>query len=89
MFPKWKNHEKISIQDLNIQIMEGQSRGHQEDARLHSVLEFVSLIRGDKKDSTGSSDFLNHKRSTMLLYATYQSAVLKRLGKNPLVNIPF
>jgi len=88
MFPKWKNHEKISVNDLGIKIMEGTSRGHQEDARMKSVIEFISLIQG-KKNIANSSDYLNHKRSTMLLYAAYKSAVLRKLGKNPLVNINF
>lgn len=88
MFPKWKNHEKLSVKDLDIKVLEGKSRGHQEDARMKSVIEFASLIRGDKK-VTNSSDYLKHRRSTMLLYGAYKSAVLRKLNKNPLVNIKF
>lgn len=87
MFLKWKNYEHISVKDLGLNILEGKSRGHQEDARRECILEFVKLIRGDNAQS--SSDFLNHKRSTLLMYAAYKSAVLKKLGKNSLVNIPF
>jgi len=62
MFPKWKNYEKLSIKDLGISVMEGKSRGHQEDARRQSVIEFVSLIRENKKVSS-SSDYLKHKEA--------------------------
>lgn len=88
MFPKWKNHEMLSIKDLSVNIMEDKSRGHQEDARRNCVLEFVDLING-KKNVESTSDYLDHKRSTILLYAAYKSAVLKKKGENPLVNIPF
>lgn len=87
MFPKWKNYEKISINDIGVKIMEGKSRGHQEDARRACILEFVSAIQ-DSKNKT-SSDFLDHKRSTLLFYAAYKSAILRKMGKNPVVNIPF
>lgn len=86
MFPEWKNYEKFTINDVGVNIMEGKSRGHQEDARRKCVLEFVGALQ----NGTGvSSDFLDHKRGTMLLYASYKSAVLRKAGKNPLVNIPF
>lgn len=87
MFPKWKAYDKITIKDLNIPIMKNKSRGHQEDSRRKSVLEFISLIKNKKKSIT--SDFLDHKDSTMLLYGIYKSAFLRRFKKNPLVNIKF
>lgn len=87
MFPEWKNYEKISINDIGIKIMEGKSRGHQEDARRTCILEFVSAMQ-DSRNKV-SSDFLDHKRSTLLFYAIYKSAVLRKLGRNPVVNILF
>lgn len=87
MFPKWKAYEKITVKDLNIPIMKNKSRGHQEDSRRKSVLEFISLIQDKKMEIT--SDFFNHKDSTMLLYGIYKSAFLRRQGENPLVNISF
>ena len=87
MFPEWKNYEKFSIQDLSENALAGKSRGHQEDARRNCILEFISVIKGEKKNS--SSDYLEHKRSTMLLYASYKSAFRKKMNMNPVVNIPF
>ena len=87
MFPKWKNYEKITINEIGVNIMEGKSRGHQEDARRTCFLEFVLALQ-DSKNKV-SSDFLDHKRSTLLLYAAYKSAVLRKIGKNPVVNITF
>ena len=87
MFPEWKNYQKITIKNLGMKIMEGKSRGHQEDARRICILEFISALQGNK--NKGSSDFLDHRRSTLLFYAAYKSAVLRKLGKNPVVNVPF
>ncbi len=85
MFKSWKPYEKISIKDLNINIMEGKSRGHQEDSRRKAVLEFISIIQGDAKN--GTSDLLDHRDGTMLLYGIYKSALLKKMGKNSSINI--
>ena len=87
MFPKWKAYDKITVRDLNIPIMKNKSRGHQEDSRRKSVLEFIALIKNKRKNIT--SDFFDHKDSTMLLYGIYKSAFLRRSKKNPLVNIKF
>jgi predicted dehydrogenase len=87
MFPNWKNYEKISVNDLELNIMEGKSRGHQEDARRKCVLEFAFLL--NNADLEPTSDFLDHKRSTYLMYAAYKSAVLRKMNKNAVVNIPF
>jgi predicted dehydrogenase len=86
MFPEWKNYQKYSVKDLGANIMEGKSRGHQEDARRRCVLEFVKAIH---RGTEVASDFLDHKRSTMLFYAAYKSAALRKLGKDPVVSIPF
>ena len=85
LFPDWKAYEKITIKDLDVRILEGKSRGHQEDARRESVLEFISLIKGKKMQRT--SDFFDHRDSTMLLYGIYKSSIKRRKGENPLVNI--
>lgn len=86
MFPEWKNYEKITVRDLGSNMMEGKSRGHQEDARRNCILEFALAVQ---KGTKVSSDFLDHKRSTMLFYGAYKSAVLKKMGKNPMVNVTF
>jgi predicted dehydrogenase len=86
MFPEWKNYEKHTINDLSTNILCGKSRGHQEDARRKCTLEFVNAIQ---KGTAISSDFLEHKRATMMLYASYKSAVLRKMGQNPIINIPF
>jgi len=85
LFPDWKAYEKMTIRDMDIRILKGKSRGHQEDARRKSVLEFVSLINGSGKTST--SDLFDHRDSTMLLYGIYSSALKRRNGENPMVNI--
>lgn len=87
MFPKWKNYERITVKDLGVEIMEGKSRGHQEDARRASILEFVAALRG--KVNKVESDYNSHRRSTALFYAAYQSAVNRLQNKDILVNVPF
>jgi predicted dehydrogenase len=86
-FPKWKTYEKVSIKDLNINIMAGKSRGHQEDARRRAVLEFARFLNGEKIKPV--SDLLDHERSTKLMYGVYQSAANSFKGLDPLVNIDF
>ena len=86
MFPVWKNYEKISIKDLGIRAMEDKSRGHQEDARREAILEFVSLIKSNKKKNA-TSDYLDHELATKLMYGIYKSASLRKNNKNSLVNL--
>lgn len=85
--PRWQTYKKYSIKDLSPRIMKGKSRGHQEDARRASVLEFISCFRGKRIDPL--SDLSDHKYSTLLLSGVYQSAVRRTQGKNPLVNIRY
>lgn len=87
MFSDWKNYEKFSIKDLNINVIEGESRGHQEDARRQAILEFVFFLQG--KPIEPKSDYLDHWRSTMLLHGVYKSMAARFNNKNPLINIPF
>ena len=87
LFPKWKTYEKISIKDLNKNIMTGKSRGHQEDARRKAVIDFFKFLNGE--NVTPVSDLLDHERSTKLMSGVYQSAANKFSGRNPVVNIDF
>lgn len=86
MFPEWENYQKYSIKDLGIKVMEDRSRGHQEDARREAILEFVSLIQGEKKKNA-TSDYLDHELATKLMFGIYKSAALKNGNKNSLVNL--
>lgn len=87
LFPKWETYEKISIKDLNNKVMIGKSRGHQEDARRQAVLEFAKFLNG--KEIKPASDFLDHERSTRLMYGVYQSAANRFTVRNSLVNVDF
>ena len=64
----------------------GKSRGHQEDARYSGVMDFIDAIKNNKDTI---SDFLDHKRGTVLLSAIYQSAIKRISSKNALVKIDF
>ena len=85
---KWQNYKKISIKDLQNEIVLDSSRGHQEDARREATLEFLNYIKGDRKKEY-VSDFTLHRNSVRLISAIYKSAVLK-LNKLPsVVNISY
>lgn len=86
LFPKWKTHETFNMKDFSEMRMTGYSRGHQEDARYAGIVDFLSAIK-DKRDS--QSDFLDHRRGTILLSAIYQSAIKRDLVKNPLIKVNF
>ncbi|MFA5310358.1 MAG: Gfo/Idh/MocA family oxidoreductase [Candidatus Paceibacterota bacterium] len=83
--PKWKNYEKISVRDLNINIMEGVSRGHQEDARRFCILDFIEQINNPEK--TTKSSIVDHKKSILLMSGAYQSMCKSFKRKNPLISI--
>ncbi|MDD3046516.1 MAG: Gfo/Idh/MocA family oxidoreductase [Bacteroidales bacterium] len=83
--PSWKNYEKISTKDLNINIMEGFSRGHQEDARRYCIINFLEQINDPKKKS--ESSIINHKKSVLLMSGAYQSMCKSFQGENPLISI--
>ena len=87
IFPDWKNYQKFSIKDLGINIIEGESRGHQEDARRKAILEFIYFLTG--KEIAPISDITSHLRGTSLLCGIYKSAALRFNNKNPLVNIDY
>ncbi len=87
MFPQWKNHTKYSVKDLSVNALENNSRGHQEDARKNSVIDFINQINGSLDKS--SSALEDHRRSVILLSGVYQSACLKNEGKNPVINLNF
>jgi len=83
--PKWKNYEKFSVRDLNVNIMEGISRGHQEDARRFCILDFIEQINNPGK--TTKSSIVDHKKSILLMSGAYQSMCNNFTGKNPLISI--
>ncbi|MDD2274578.1 MAG: Gfo/Idh/MocA family oxidoreductase [Candidatus Pacebacteria bacterium] len=83
--PIWKNYEKISTKDLDINIMDGFSRGHQEDARRYCILDFIEQINNPDKDS--KSSITNHENSVLLMSGAYQSMCKLFKGKNPLISI--
>ncbi len=85
---EWKNYEKISIKNLQNEIVLDCSRGHQEDARREAVLEFIDYLKGERKKEY-VSDFTLHRNSVRLISAIYKSAALKLNKLPPVVNIPY
>ncbi len=63
--------ENYSLMDLYKPELSDYSRGHQEDARRQSIIEFFNLI--DEKNSTGISSLESHKLSSQLMSGVYQS----------------
>lgn len=88
MFPDWKNYEKLSINDLNVNILEGYSRGHQEDARRNCIIDFVKNIRYSGSVSSKSS-LEDHRRSVVLMSGMYQSICQQVAQKDPQVSFNF
>lgn len=86
LFSNWKTHEAFNMRDYSEMKLSGKSRGHQEDARHSGVMDFIDAIK-NKRDTI--SDFLDHKKGTILLSAIYQSAIKRKLSKNALVKIKF
>ncbi|MBD3208360.1 MAG: hypothetical protein GF370_02825 [Candidatus Nealsonbacteria bacterium] len=87
MFPEWDNHAVYSIKDLSVNIMEGRSRGHQEDARRLAVEEFLKSLNGEKVNLT--SELTDHRRASVLSSGVYQSAILRKENKNPMITLNF
>ena len=87
MFPKWKNYQKYSVEDLSINALENNSRGHQEDARKNAILDFINQINGTLDKSASSLE--DHRRGVVLLSGVYQSACLRNGKKNPVINLNF
>lgn len=85
MFPEWKSYDKFGVKDLSINVLEGYSRGHQEDARRAAILTFLKSIH--KPDTKRYSDILDQTFSIGIIGAAYRSALNRKLGKNPLVSI--
>lgn len=85
LFPEWNAYKKYTIKDLTTTIMEGKSRGHQEDARRTCLQNFFQQIL-DKKSNEKSS-LQSHKISVILHSAIYQSACKRNSKKNPLINM--
>ncbi|MES2668516.1 MAG: Gfo/Idh/MocA family oxidoreductase [Patescibacteria group bacterium] len=85
MFPEWTSYQKYSIKDLGVRVLEGESRGHQEDARRACLMNFLDQI--SQSNLNDSSSFESHRTSVLLHSAIYQSAARKYSKKNPVVNI--
>ena len=81
--------EKFNIRDFNMDIMEGKSRGHQEDARAKGFLEFIDALHGLKNCENMTSDFSTHKAAVMITSGIYQSAAAQLENKNPKINMKF
>ncbi len=81
--------EKFTIKDLNINIMEGKSRGHQEDARAKGFLEFIESLQGLRPQYQMTSDFMSHRAAATITSGIYQSAVAQLNNSNPKINLPF
>lgn len=84
-----KSVEVFRINDLNVNIMEGRSRGHQEDARAKGFLEFIDAMKGKLSRCEMTSDFFTHRAGVLLTSAVYQSAAARVNHKNPLINIKY
>ena len=87
MFPDWKNYEKYTIHDLGHNILEGYSRGHNEDARYIAVMEFLQHING--KDVSFTSEISTQWKPVLIMSAVYQSAIRRLNDESPLININF
>jgi hypothetical protein len=85
LFPDWNAYKKYTIKDLTTTIMEGKSRGHQEDARRDCLLNFFQQIVS--KDINERSSLQSHKVSVILHSAIYQSACARHAKRNPLINV--
>ncbi len=85
LFPDWAAHKKYTIKDIGTTIMQGRSRGHQEDARRNCLLNFFQQIQEGKGND--KSSLQSHKISVLLHSAIYQSACARYLKENPLINI--
>ncbi|MBI2630583.1 Gfo/Idh/MocA family oxidoreductase [Candidatus Pacearchaeota archaeon] len=85
---EWKNYEKISIRQLQNNLMPKLSRGHQEDARREAVLEFLNYLEGSRKKGY-ISDFTLHRNSVRLISAIYKSAASKVNDLSPIVETPY
>ena len=81
--------EVFNIKDLNVNIMGGKSRGHQEDARANGFLEFIEAVNNQRKREEMTSEFLSHKHAVIITSAIYQSAIARLKNKNPLIKMPF
>ena len=77
-FPEWKAYEKVSLKDLSVNILEGYSRGHQEDARRAAVLNFIECIKHPAADNY--SDLIDHELATAIIAAAYNSAYNSKHG---------
>jgi hypothetical protein len=86
LFPDWQNHATYTMKELMSPTLTGYSRGHQEDARLNCIVEFIHQLHG--LTSLSRSPLEDHKESVELMSAIYQSASQRKLrNSNPLISI--
>lgn len=83
--PEWKDYEKFSVEDLSENRLRGYSRGHQEDARRNSIIEFIECAKGNHIKQ--KSSLLSHESTVKLMSGTYLSMAKKFNSENPVVNI--
>ena len=67
MFPEWTGYECYKINQLNINKMDGHSRGHQEDARRNGIVEFIENIQNFQPIEEHQSNYLDHENGTTIL----------------------
>jgi len=68
-----KAFEIISIRDLHGLILDGNSRGHQEDARAKGFIEFIESLHGLRRHEQMSSDFSSHQGAVLIMSGIYQA----------------
>ena len=66
LIKRWDRFKKISIRNLQDNVMKGKSRGHQEDARIAAIREFLDFLEGKSKEKY-ISDFLEHENNVKLI----------------------
>lgn len=85
LFSDWENHTLYTLKDLSDQSLEGYSRGHQEDARMAAILEFILQLRNPTLLSL--SPLESHRHSVQILSGIYQSSIKQVHNEYPLIKI--
>ncbi|WP_434444261.1 Gfo/Idh/MocA family oxidoreductase [Lentzea sp. E54] len=85
LFPAWESHQHLRLEDMDGGL--SSVRGHQENARRHSMEEFLSHLRGDGLPVT--SDLVEHRRGCVLMAGAYLSAARRRRSGDPVVCLDF
>jgi len=72
-----KSFEQFNIKYFNGNILEGVSRGHQEDARAKCFIEFINALHNIIDSDNMKSDLLQHKLSTLISTGVHISGSTK------------